>query len=343
MKINLKPIAAQVAVIFGASSGIGRLTALEMAKRGAKICGAARSIEGLRSLVEEIETNGGEAFYVAADAADFEQVKAVADKCVERYGRIDTWIHSAAAFIFATVERCEPEEYKRLIEVNLLGQIYGAKAALPYLKKAGGALIHVTSVEAFRSVPFQSAYGASKHGIHGFLQALRVELAHDEIPVVVTEILPAAINTPIYEKGRNKMPFKMRPVPPIYHPQIVADAILYAAENSTRELIAGGAGLGVVYAERIAPRLADFFSKTVGYAGQNGGAKTSPEQFEDNLFEPLAGYDTIEGNFSGEQFKSDPYTSIKTLNAARKSVLFGAIGAIGALLAWKILKRKDTL
>ncbi len=341
MKIYLKPIATQVAVVFGASSGIGRLTALKMAKRGAKICVAARGIEGLRSLVAEIETNGGEAFYVAADAADFTQVKAVAEKCVERYGRIDTWIHSAAAFILATVENCEPEEYKRLIEVNLLGQIYGAKAALPYLKKAGGALIHVTSVEARRTAPFQSAYGASKHGVQGFLQALRVELAHDKIPVAVTEILPAAINTPIYQKGRNKMPFKMRPVPPIYHPQIVADAILYAAENPTREMIAGGAGLGVVYAERAAPRLADFFSETIGYAGQNGGAKLSPEQFEDSLFEPLTGYDTIEGSFSGEQFMSDPYTSLKTSNAARKSILFGAVGAIGALLAWKMLKRKN--
>ena len=225
MKINLKPVSVQVAVVFGASSGIGRLTALEMAKRGAKVCVAARSVEGLKSLVEEIETSGGEAFYVEADAADFSAVKAVADKCVERYGRIDTWIHNAGAFLFATVEKTDAEEYKRLIEVNLLGQIYGAKAALPYMKKNGGALIHVTSVEAIRTAPYQSAYGASKHGVHGFLQVLRVELAHDEIPVSVTEILPAAINTPIYEKGRNKMPFKMRPVPPIYHPQIVTDAI----------------------------------------------------------------------------------------------------------------------
>ena len=186
--------------------------------------------------------DGGEAFYVEADAAVFDEVKNVAEKCVERYGRIDTWIHNAGAFLFATVEKTEPEEYKRLIEVNLLGQIYGAKAALPYLKKNGGALIHVTSVEAIRTAPYQSAYGASKHGIHGFLQVLRAELAHDNAPVSVTEILPAAINTPIYEKGRNKMPFKLRPVPPIYHPQIVADAILYAAENPVRDLIAGAAG-----------------------------------------------------------------------------------------------------
>lgn len=342
MKIILKPLEAQVAVVFGASSGIGRLTALEMAKRGAKICVAARSVEGLKSLVDEIQNDGGEAFYVAADAADFEQVKAVAEKCVERYGRIDTWVHSAGAFLFATVEKTEPDEYKRIIEVNLLGQIYGAKAALPYLKNSGGALIHVSSVEAVRTAPYQSAYGSSKHGLQGFLQVLRAELAHEKIPVSVTEILPAAINTPIYEKGRNKMDFKLRPVFPVYHPRVVADAILYAAENPVRDLIAGAAGLGVVYAERISPRAADFFSETIGFIGQNAGAKDSPEQFEDNLFMPITGYDTVEGNFSDEQFTSDPYTFVKTSPRAKNLLLFGALGAISGLLVWKSLKKEKT-
>jgi NAD(P)-dependent dehydrogenase (short-subunit alcohol dehydrogenase family) len=340
MKIILKPISVQAVVIFGASSGIGRLTALEMAARGARVCVAARSIEGLESLVEEIEAGGGEAFYVEADAADFNAVRTVAEKCVERYGRIDTWIHSAGAFIFASVEKTDPAEYRRLIEVNLLGQIYGAKAALPYMKQRGGALIHVTSVEARRTAPLQSAYGASKHGVHGFLQVLRVELAHERVPVSVTEILPAAINTPIYQKGRNKMPFKMRPVPPIYHPKIVTDAILYAAENPVRDLVAGGAGLGVVYAERLSPPLADFFSETIGFTGQDGGEKDSADQFEDNLFAPVSGYDTVEGSFSGEQFIIDPYTFIKTSKRAKNSLLLGAGGVVGALFAWKYLKNK---
>ena len=340
MKINLKPIGVQVVVVFGASSGIGRLTALEMAKKGAKVCVAARSEEGLKTLVEEIETNGGEAFYVVADAADFAQVKSVADKTVERYGRLDTWVHSAGAFLFATVEKTDPEEYERVIKVNLLGQIYGAKAALPHLKEKGGALIHVSSVEAIRTAPFQSAYGASKHGVNGFLQVLRVELAHDKIPVSVTQILPAAINTPIYEKGRNKMDFKLRPVPPIYHPQIVVDTILYAAENPVRELIAGAAGVGVVYAERVSPHVADFFSGTVGYIGQDGGEKDSPEQFTDNLFEPISGYDTVEGNFSDEQLKSDPYTWAKVNPKTSNSLLLGA-GLIGGFFLWKALRNKE--
>lgn len=338
MKIKLKPINEQVVVIFGASSGIGRIAALDFAERGAKVVVAARSEEGLKSLVAEIEAKSGTAYYLIADAADFAQVKAVADATVEKFGGLDTWVHSSAAFLFGTVEKCEPEEYERLIKVNLLGQIYGAKAALPHLKKNGGALIHLSSVEAIRTAPFQSAYGASKHGIHGFLQVLRVELAHDEIPISVTEIMPAAINTPIYEKGRNKMPFKMRPVPPLYHPQIVSDAILYAAENPIRELVAGGFGLGVVLAEKVSPKVADFFSGTVGFAGQNGGAKETPEQFTDNLFEPISGYDTVEGNFSDEQLHSDPYTWAKTNPKIANPLLLGA-GLLGGLFLWKALKK----
>jgi NAD(P)-dependent dehydrogenase (short-subunit alcohol dehydrogenase family) len=287
-------------------------------------------------LVEEIEASGGEAHYLIADAADFQQVKNVADSTFEKFGRLDTWVHSAAAFIFAKVEQTEPEEYKRLIEVNLLGQIYGAKAALPYLKKTGGALIHISSVEAWRTVPYQSAYGASKHGINGFVQALRVELAHDEVPVSVSQILPAAINTPIYDKGRNKMPFKPRPVPPIYHPQIVSDAILYAAENPVTDLVAGGAGVGVVLAERFSPGLAEWMSGLIGFAGQKMDEKVDGKH-DGNLFETVGGFDTVEGRFSDEQLKSDPITWLAT-HPAQKNILLSVGGLVGGLLAWRFLR-----
>lgn len=338
MEIKLKPIGAQVVVVFGASSGIGRITALEFARRGAKLIVSARSEDGLKSLVEEIREIGGEAFYVVADAADFQQVKTVADKAVELFGRIDTWVHSAGTLIFARVEQTEPEEFQRLIEVNLLGQIHGAKAALPYLKKNGGALIHLSSVESYRTVPFQSAYGASKHGINGFLKALHVELKHDEIPVSVTQILPHAINTPIYDKGRNKMPFKARPIPPIYHPQIVADAILYAAENPIAELIAGGAGAVAIMTERISPAISEWFAKKLGFVAQNT-SEENPGIYEGNLFEPVSGMDTVEGSFSDEQIGRDPYTYVKT-HPKVKTGLLAAGGIIGGLLAWRALKRK---
>ncbi len=339
MKINLKSIDGQVVVVFGASSGIGRLAALEFAKKGASVCVAARGCEGLKTLVEEIEAGGGKAFYAVADAADFEQVRAVAKKTVERFGRLDTWVHAAATFIFARFEETAPEEFERLIKVNLLGQIYGAKAALPYLRETGGALIHLSSVEARRTVPFQSAYGASKHGVSGFVQALRVELEHDQIPVSVTQILIAAVNTPIYDKARNKMPFKPRPVPPIYHPQIVVNEILFAAENPAGDIIAGGAGAGVVFTERFSPRLAEWITGKIGFIGQTTDEKTPPDSFG-NLFEPVSGFDTVEGHFGGEQLRSDPYTWLVT-HPKVKNGLLATGGILGGFLIWRAAKKAN--
>ncbi len=339
MQIKLKSINEQVVVIFGASSGIGRQAALDFAERGAKIVVAARSEVGLKSLVEEIETKGGEAYYLIADAANFEQVKTVADATVEKFGRLDTWVHTAGVLLFAMVEQTDAEEYKRLIEVNLLGQIYGAKAALPYLKKSGGALIHISSVEAWRTLPFQSAYGASKHGINGFVQALRVELEHDRVPVSVSQILPAAINTPIYGKARNKTPFKPRPVPPIYHPHIVADAILYAAENPVTDLIAGGAGVGLVLSERLSPRLSDWIFEKIGFIGQTSDEKSDGECVG-NLFEAVEGLDTIEGDFSDEQIKSDPITWLAT-HPTEKNILLAIGGLVSGIVAWRLLNKNQ--
>src|SRR5215207_210321 len=180
MSMQLKPVEEQVVALMGASSGIGRETALRFARRSAKVVASARREEGLDSLVEEIRGEGGEAIAVPADTSEFDQVKAVADRAVEEYGSLDTWVHLAAVGLFATSEQTTPEEFARVIDVNLRGQVYGAMAALPHLKREGrGALIHVSSMSAKRSIPLQSAYCASKHGIDGFLEALRVELKHE--------------------------------------------------------------------------------------------------------------------------------------------------------------------
>jgi NAD(P)-dependent dehydrogenase (short-subunit alcohol dehydrogenase family) len=192
--VQLKPVKEQVVVLMGASSGIGRETALRFTKRGAKVVVSARGEQGLDSLVDEIRRSGGEAVAIPAEVTDFEQVKAVADRTVEEYGRLDTWVHLAAVGLFATFEQTTPEEFERVIDVNLMGQVYGAMAALPHLKREGcGALIHISSVEAKRSFPFHSAYGASKHGIDGFLEALRVELKHEGWPISVTQVMPGTI------------------------------------------------------------------------------------------------------------------------------------------------------
>lgn len=298
--MQLKPIKEQVVVVFGASSGIGRQTALEFARRGAKVVVSARGEEGLNTLTDEIRRGGGEATAMPAEAADYAQVKAVADRAVERYGRLDTWVHLAAVAVYATFEQTTPEEFERIVAVNLLGQVHGARAALPHLRRAGGgALIHVSSVEAKRALPYHSAYASSKHGVHGFLEALRVELAHEKLPISVTEILPASINTPFFDKARTKIGVKPMGLPPIYPPALVADTILHAAEHPAREIVVGGAGKAMILTQRVSPRLMDAFLERAGFAGQETREPKS-EDAPDNLFAPLPGYDRVEGGFGAQ-------------------------------------------
>src|SRR3954453_13441099 len=184
--MQLKPVGEQVIVVCGASSGIGRATARRFGRCGAKVVVSARSAPGLASLVEGIRTAGGEATAVTADVAEFEQVQRVADTAVERYGRLDAWVHLAAVGLYATFEQTSPEEFRRVIQVDLLGQVYGAMAALPPLRRAGGgALIMVSSIEAKVALPYHSAYAAAKHGVHGFLEGLRIELEAEGAPIQV--------------------------------------------------------------------------------------------------------------------------------------------------------------
>jgi NAD(P)-dependent dehydrogenase (short-subunit alcohol dehydrogenase family) len=298
IKLQFKPVGEQVVVLMGASSGIGRETAVRFARKGAKVVASARGEEGLDSLVQEIRDEGGEAIAVPADTSEFEQVKAVADRAVQEYGRLDTWVHLAAVGLFATFEQTTPEEFARVIDVNLMGQVYGAMAALPHIKREGrGTLIHISSVEAKRSFPFHSAYGASKHGIDGFLEALRVELRHEGWPIGVTQVMPATINTPFFDKGRTKLGVKPVGVPPIYEPETVANMILYAGENPARDLVSGGAAQALILNQRLSPRILDAILTTrVGFSPQKTEEPRS-EDDPDNLYAPINGHDTAKNGF----------------------------------------------
>ncbi|GAA6620863.1 SDR family oxidoreductase [Scytonema sp. NUACC26] len=298
--MQLKPINQQVVVVIGASSGIGRIAALQFASRGAKVVIAARSQPGLESLVEEIQNMGGDATAVVADVTVFDEVKAIVDKAIEVYGRIDTWVHNAAVELYAAFEVTTPLEFKRIVDVNLMGQVHGAMAALPHIKREGrGALIHVSSVEARRSLPLQSAYAAAKHGIDGFLESLRVELMHEKVPISVTNVMPASINTPLFDKARTKLGVKPVGVPPIYQPSLVAKAIVEAAEHPKRDVVVGDAGKVILLAQRISPSLVDAYMAMTAFSGQKTNQPKS-ETAPDNLFEPIQGFDKIEGDFSDQ-------------------------------------------
>jgi NAD(P)-dependent dehydrogenase (short-subunit alcohol dehydrogenase family) len=328
---QLKPIEEQVVALMGASSGIGRDTALRFAERGAKVVVSARSEPGLHSLVDEIRGKGGEATAVVADTSDFEQVKAVADRAVEEYGRLDTWVHLAAVGLFATFEQTTSEEFARVIDVNLMGQVYGAMAALPHLRREGrGALIHVSSVEAKRSFPFHSAYAASKHGIDGFLEALRVELKHEGWPISVTQVMPGTINTPFFDKGRTKLGVKPVGIPPIYEPETVANIIVYAAENPARDLVSGGAAQAMIINQRLSPRMVDAILATrAGFSPQLTDEPRS-EDDPDNLYAPIRGHDTAKNGFRA--FSRSLYNWLEMHPTVRRGAAAGtALGLLSAL------------
>lgn len=327
--VTLKPISEQVVVVFGASSGIGRETALEFGKRGAKVVVAARGRAGLDSLVEDIQQAGGEALAVVADAAEFEQVERVAAEAVVRFGRLDTWVHTAAISLYAKFEDTTPEEFRRVLEVNLLGQIHGALAALPHIRREGrGTLIHVSSVESQVSLPLQSAYACSKHGMAGFLDALRMELQEEGVPIYVADVKPAGINTPLFDHARTKLGVKPQPVPPIYQPSVVAEVILHAAEHPTREISAGGGAQLLMMGKRLSPVLTDALMSRMGKGQQTNQPK--PPGAPDNLYETQNERGRVGGDFGANAKGKSVGNWIELHPAARRALKGAAI--VGAIL-----------
>jgi NAD(P)-dependent dehydrogenase (short-subunit alcohol dehydrogenase family) len=317
--VQLNPVSDQVVVVMGASSGIGRATALRFAEQGAKVVVAARGEPGLKSLVAEIEAAGGAATAVVADVTDPAQVKAVADRAVAEYGRLDTWVHMAGVLLVAGFDDTTAEEFARVLQVNLLGQVHGAKAALPHLRRDGGAFISMSSMGSQRGIPLQTAYCSSKHGIDGFFEALRVELQRDGAPVSVTQIMPGTINTPLFDNARTKMGVKPVAPPPAYPARVVADAIVHAAAHPVRDLVVGGSAKTLITVEKFAPRLVDALLRRIGYE-LHDTAERKPADAPDNLDAPLTGNDIVEGTVGGMTLRHSDYTWLAMHKPVRTTV-----------------------
>lgn len=331
--MKLKPIQEQVVVVVGASSGIGRETALRFAERGAKVVVAARGEPGLSSLVGEIASRGGEAAYAVCDVTDFEQVRGVAETAARRFGRIDTWVNVAAVSVYARFEDTKPEEFRRVMDVNYLGQVHGALAALPHLRRAGGgALIAISSVESIVSLPLHGAYSASKHAVEGAMDALRRELMAEGAPISVTSVKPGTINTPFFENSRNKMDVKPKGPPPYYEPAVVADCVLYAAEHPVRDLFAGGAGKMMATTQMIAPKLVDAAMARVGIPASRTDMP-EPGGAEGNLEAPRADTDRTEGYLGPSARRFSLYTWLETHPPAKALAAGGALAGAALLLA----------
>ena len=265
MRAKLKPLAEQVIVITGASSGIGRATARLAAERGAKVVLVARDGDALAEIVREIEAAGGTAAHAVADVGDQGEVDAAARVAIERFGRVDSWVTNAGTSVWGKLLDIPNDEHEQMMRTNYFGTVHSCRAAVPLLRDAGGALICVGSIASDLPTPIMGAYSATKHAIKAYVETLRMELGQDGLPISVTLIKPSGIDTPIAQHTRNHLAGEAQIPPVIYAPELVADAILNAAEHPRREITVGGFGrlqvmLGLHFPwlyERLAPKGAE--------------------------------------------------------------------------------------
>lgn len=326
----------EVVVITGASGGVGRATAQAFAKRGALICLVARGEEGLLGAQRDVERLGGRAITVIGDSADPQTHERAAEQTEAAFGPIDTWVNVAFATIFAPFMEITPDEYRRVTQVTYLGYVYGTQAALRHmLPRDQGKVIQVGSALAYRGIPLQTAYCGAKHAIQGFTEALRAELIHNESHVQLTMVQLPAVNTPQFTWGRNKMPRKAQPVPPIYQPEVIAEAIYWAAHHNRRQLYVGGSTMIVIIGNKFFAKFGDWYLGMTGYRSQMRDEPRDPNQ-PDNLFAPADATRDYGAHGDFDQCSID--RSYQTWAAEHKGMIAtAAAGLAGAALAGSLV------
>jgi len=290
--------AIKTVVITGASAGIGRATARAFAKNGARIALLARGGDGLEGARKEVEALGGRALTVLVDVADAAQVEAAAARIESELGPIDIWINNAMVSVFSPIKEMTPEEFRRVTEVTYLGCVHGTLAALKrMLPRNRGVIVQVGSALAYRAIPLQSAYCAAKHALQGFTESLRSELLHDKTRVRVTMVQLPALNTPQFGWVKSRLPRKAQPVPPIFQPEVAANAIYFAAHHPRRrEFYVGWPSVKAIVADKIASGLLDRILARTGFDSQQYNGPENPNR-ANNLWEPLAGDHGAHGDF----------------------------------------------
>jgi NAD(P)-dependent dehydrogenase (short-subunit alcohol dehydrogenase family) len=277
----------EVVVVTGATHGVGRAVVERFARDGAHVALLARGRRGLDETAHEVERLGGKALPLPTDVADYDAVEAAAAATEEALGEIDVWINDAMTTVFAFFEDIQPDEFRRATEVTYLGAVWGTKAALErMLPRDRGAIVQVGSALAYRGIPLQSAYCGSKHAMKGFFESVRTELLHKGSHVRMTMVQLPGLNTPQFDHCRSKMRRKPMPVPPIYQPEVAADAIHFAAHHDRRQMFVGGSTVYTIVGERLAPWLGDLYMAKTGVNGQLTDQEIDPPR-EGNLFEPV--------------------------------------------------------
>ena len=320
-----------VVVITGASSGIGRATALMLAEKDVRVVAAARRREALESLARETEQRGQQALAVPTDVTDPEAVEALAQTAIDHYGRIDAWVNNAAVSLFARFEEAPPEAYRQVIETNLFGYIHGARAAIRRFREQGdeGTLINVSSMLARGGSPYVSAYAASKFAVNGLSMSLRQELQDSDIDVSV--VMPASIDTPLFQQAANYTGRAVKPMDPVYAPEKVARTIKKMIKRPKNTVYVGNAGRMMGTLNKVAPKTYD---KAMARQVERDHFEDLPAADDDgNLFEPRDHWARVDGGWDGKKSFFN--------NGAAKVALAGVAMAVPAM-AWAYFSSDDT-
>ncbi len=277
----------EVVMVTGASAGVGRATVQAFARQGAHVGLLARGRAGLEGAKRDVESLGGRGLVLQADVADPDQVEQAAARLEETFGPIDVWVNDAMASVFSPAKEMTPADYKRVTEVTYLGFVYGTLAALKrMLPRDRGIIVQVGSALAYRGIPLQSAYCGAKHAIQGFTESVRCELIHDKSNVQITMVQMPALNTPQFDWVKSRLPRKPQPVPPIYQPEVAADAIVHAAHHYRREWYVGASTAIVITGNKLAPGFGDWYLAQQGYGAQQYDGHADPNR-PHNLDRPV--------------------------------------------------------
>ncbi len=321
----------KVIVITGASGGIGRATAWEFAKGGAKIVLLAREPQQLEATKKEVEQYGGEALCIPTDVADADAIERAAEQAEQTFGPIDVWVNNAMNSVFSPVKNITPEEYKRVTEVTYLGQVYGTMVAMKrMLPRDKGTIILVGSALAYRGIPLQSAYCGAKHGTQGFFDSLRTELLHDKSNVHLCMVQLPGVNTTQFGWVMSKLPNEPKPMGKVYQPEVAARAIVFAAANKRREVWVGYPVYEAIIGNRLAPWFADWTLSKTGIDGQQTDQPASPDR-KDNVWQPVAEDRGAHGAF-GDKAATKSFTLWAAENRTTlQAIVGGTLLALGAV------------